>query len=398
MSRSGVKIIDRGAREIFPMSQRAGMFDDECDECGASSWTEDPSTGARTCELCGGQTDGPNFDTSAPNWTAEEPGTRSSRSKRSEWIGGISNRRLAKARPAGDALRYDSQKIMEVKEEIRRMVVEENARNICRSYADALQNGQKEYLSSGGKREHLLIGVGMRPAGINTFCVAAAIVIRYERDKAGSARAFDGTELLERVSGEYCEDGKFVFREPGETYRLDPTRSHTGMGKTLLAMITEYCVNLDRIWPPSHLEMKRNLMGARGDEAKARRAELMRMEQRNRIRDHLGLVQNAITRCSVRGGYEQVGNFHGFQDWCTDNLQVVDGYLQKNAKPRTKKIFAFLVAANFLDCDSGTSVVRMMGVSGSINNPTKENMKQMIAAWGGNLAEGLNSDSEGDES
>ena len=147
-------------------------------------------------------------------------------------------------------------------------------------------------------------------------------------------------------------------------------------------MITEYCVNLDRIWPPSHLEMKRNLMGARGDEAKARRAELMRMEQRNRIRDHLGLVQNAITRCSVRGGYEQVGNFHGFQDWCTDNLQVVDGYLQKNAKPRTKKIFAFLVAANFLDCDSGTSVVRMMGVSGSINNPTKENMKQMIAAWG----------------
>ena len=116
MSKSGVKIIDRGAREIFPMSQRAGMFDDECDECGASSWTEDPSTGARTCELCGGQTDGPNFDTSAPNWTAEEPGTRSSRSKRSEWIGGISNRRLAKARPAGDALRYDSQKIMEVKE------------------------------------------------------------------------------------------------------------------------------------------------------------------------------------------------------------------------------------------------------------------------------------------
>ena len=77
---------------------------------------------------------------------------------------------------------------------------------------------------------------------------------------------------------------------------------------------------------------------------------------------------------------------------------MVDGYLQKNAKPRTKKIFAFLVAANFLDCDSGTSVVRMMGVSGSINNPTKENMKQVIAAWGGNLAEGLNSDSEGDES
>ena len=395
MSKSGVNIIDRGAGGGFPMSQRAGMYDDECDECGSKNFYPDPATGAQTCVDCGKQEVGAQFDTSLKNWDTEESGGGSRKGKRAERIGSVRDRNLSRTRPAGDALKCDSQKVRDIKEELDRIVNEEDARRITKRNVDILNTKQNEFLTAGGSRRHLLIGVGMRPAIVNTFCVASAIVIRHERDKAGDGRAFGATELLERVKGEYCDDdGLYVFTVPGETYRLDPSRSHPGMGKTLMAMISEYCVNLDKIWPPEHKRMKRMLGRSVGAEAKGKMIEMMKEEQRKRVRRFLGDVGSTISKGAI-SGYVRIGGFNSFKEWCNDDFERTDVFLQKNAKKRTQKIFSYLVAAEFLECETPAEIVRMMGVSGGINNPTKENMKQMMAAWRGNPTEGDISESEG---
>ena len=140
VSISGVNMIDRRGRRSSPMSQVATFDDEECKACGSKIFYDDPRTGATTCRECGLQKEDVELDTSSPNWSTDEGvGGGSKRSSKKEYVPGVSSRFLRVTRPAGDAIgSSDSQKTREIKEEIDRIVDEEESKRVCKKNVEIL--------------------------------------------------------------------------------------------------------------------------------------------------------------------------------------------------------------------------------------------------------------------
>jgi len=369
----GVNMIGSKSRGEFPMAPESGSVRDPCEVCGkVVSWSTDDFSGEVSCSVCGYVVKEDIMQ--APpvqSWEEEVTGWRGKKGK-TELIPKeiIRSPQLRKTYSAGSTpgtRSTQTTKVKEIKDELHRMCRKHpDDLKYAKDLVDRVKRAQSKFELNRNDKRHSLIGVGKRPAQVNTFCVAAAILIRSKRDRAQTSREFGVGELLETVKKDY-DDGDGLLLIGGTSYKATSS-DHPGLGKSIVGRISQFSSSIDKILPRSY--------------GRPRAADIdaaIKMKQMERV-DELRRRCSEYYRLSISRGATSTGEFDSFHSWCQSASEHVDMEYSKCAVTRTKKVFCVVIAAEFTDFEA-REVMRQKRITGEITKEVSKNALALVHSF-----------------